>query len=105
MKKLFIKTYLFIYSTLLYPWANAISISTWNKYLCHPMFKLRVQYIGEKLAKDMFFNDPTYLYNKYREEVFKDKKLLLRIIFLPFTIYPNKYLTEHTIIITNDLWE
>lgn len=104
MKKLFIKTYLFIYSILLSPWANAISISIWNKYLEHSMFKLRVQCIGEKLAKNMFFTDPAYLYQKYREEVFKDKKLVLKIIFLPFNIQPKKYLTEHQIITANDLW-
>lgn len=96
--------FLYCYTTILTPWAVAISISIWNKYLNSQYFKIRKETMGEKFAKEWFFNDPSFMHKEHRDNVFKDKKLMWRIIFLPFTIQPEKYPHNSRILTASDLW-
>lgn len=94
----------YIYTTILTPWVTAMAIAIWNEYLNSQYFKIRKETGGEKFAKEWFFNDPIHIYEEHRQNVFKNKKLLLKIIFLPHTVQYEKYPLTSRIYTAKDLW-
>jgi len=98
----FLYCYIFIF--VFYPWFRAYFISIWNKYLDHPVYKYRQKELGRQLAKEWFYNDPADLYNDYKSRVWKDKKLLIKILTIPYSIQPTENLDDNNIITAKNLW-
>ena len=72
---------------ILFPWIEAYWISIWNKYSVSQEYnKIREKYGRKEAEKNYYKLIITSINNKYKKQVNSDKLLLLKILFIPFSI-------------------
>lgn len=88
-------------------WSITFYIAVWNEYIESNIYKMRKQLLGKENAKQLFITTDTHtgFIDIFKNKVKRNKKLMLKIIFIPFLIKPCKELKHgYQIINANDLW-
>jgi len=74
------------FALIMSPWYRAFLRGATQKYMESPLYRNRMIEFGEDFAKEHFVTNLKHELPFWKWQVKKDKKMIARIIFTPFTV-------------------